>query len=277
MTWVDVTMTDMTRTAYLRIYQPLSEAEGLVEPQTEATDEQQDVQEAPAARRWLLRSDLPSLEPLSSAEGAFVRRVGDQVLICPWRTRLRMLAGLLAFRGSVPDEVADAFVGEDHAQRAAHELARLEESHPEVRNHIIHANWHVPLRWFACFGENERILTEDRHGLRIRYETSLSDAKSRLSRALRILETSWIDESVTSAVRELREWFGEFPEEGLVELDYGTVAGLFTHDELLEDESAADVWGCLEALEEGDVVRAGKAFGELTEKWTEIRSLEVVN
>lgn len=271
-------MAHMTRTAYLRVYQPLSESQGLVPPESDLSEEQQDVQEAPAARRWLLRDDLPPLEPLASAaEGAFVRRIGDQVLICPWRTRLRMLAGLLAFRGSVPDEVADAFVGETHAQKAAYELARLEETHPEVRNHIIHANWHVPLRWFACFGENERILTEDRHGLRVRYETSLSDAKARLSRALRILETSWIDETVTTAVRELREWLGEFPDEGLVELDYASVAGLFSHDELLEDESATEVWGCLDALEEGDVVRAGRMFAELTERWTEIRALEVVN
>lgn len=271
-------MGDMTRTAYLRVYQPLSETEGLVPPDPEIVEEQQDLQEAPAARRWLLRSDLPSLEPLGGpTEGAFVRKVGDQVLICPWRTRLRMLAGLLAFRGSIPDEVADAFIGAEQAQRAAYELARLEDSHPELRNHIIHANWHVPLRWFACFGDNERILTEDRHGLRIRYETPLSEAKDRLTRALKVLETSWIDESVTAAVRELREWLGDFPEEGLVELDYGSVAGLFTHDELLEDESANEVWACLEALEEGDVVTAGRAFAELTEKWTEIRALEVVN
>lgn len=269
----------MTRTAYLRVYQPISEIGGRAEEHeawlATPEDEPGDVL---TSKRWLLRTDLPSLDPLPGPiEGAFVRKVEGQVLVCPWRTRLRMLAGLLAFRGSIPDEVAEAFVPEEEAHRAAHELAMLEENHPEVRNHIIHANWHVPLRWFVGFDESERILIEDRHGLRVRYEAPLNLAKERMSKALKILETSWIEESVTESVRELRSWLGEFTEDGLLELDYGTVAGLFTHDELLEDYSAAQVWTCLDALESGDVVLAGSTFGALTEKWTEIRALEVMN
>jgi hypothetical protein len=188
-----------------------------------------------------------------------------------------MLAGLLAFRGSIPEEVADAFVPESEARRAAHELAVLGEEHPEVRSHILHANWHVPLRWFAAFDDSERILTEDKEGLRVRYETPLSDGRARLERARTVLEGSLIDESVTEAVRELLEWLSAFPEDGLLELDYGSVAGTFSHDELLEDRSAAQVASCLEALASGDVVRAGRTFAELTERWTEVRSLEVLN
>lgn len=268
----------MTRTAYLRVYLPLSEIEGLEGGEAWPTDEEQDANELTTAKQWLLRSHLPSLEPFPSPlEGAFVKKVGDDTLICPWRTKLRMLAGLLAFRGSVPDEVADAFVSEDEAHRAAHELAMLEETHPDVRNHIIHANWHVPLRWFAAFGESDRILTEDKRGLRIRYEASLVDAKARLTRAFEILEASWIDDGVTSAVKELSGWLDEFGDEGLIELDYGSVAGLFNDEELLEDHSATEVWACLDALEGGDLVRAGQTFADLTERWSEIRALEVAN
>lgn len=267
----------MTRTSYLRVYQPVSAIEGLESPQDWLTEEH-DQTEASTSRRWLLRSHFPSIEPLPGpTEGVFVRKVGTEILVCPWRTRLRMLAGLLAFRGSIPDEVAEAFVPEEDARRAAHELAMLEESHPDVRNHIIHANWHVPLRWFVGFDESERILTEDKQGLRVRYETSLTNAKERMAKGLKVLETSWIDEGVTGAVRELRGWLGDFPDEGLVELDYGSVAGLFSDEELLEDHSAAEVWACLDALEAGDVVKAGRTFTDLSERWSEIRALEVVN
>ncbi|HEY7874999.1 MAG TPA: hypothetical protein VIG64_07740 [Actinomycetota bacterium] len=267
----------MIRTSYLRVYQPLSSFPAHErERWLEALDETpQDTARAP--RRWLIASSFPSADLTGNTEGAFARKVEGEVLVCPWRTRLRMLAGLLAFRGSVPEEVADAFVPESEARRAAHELAVLGEEQPEVRSHILHANWHVPLRWFAAFDDSERILTEDKEGLRIRYETSLSDGRARLERAQSILEGSLIDEGVTEAVRELVGWLGAFPEDGLLELDYGSVASTFSDDDLVEDRSAAQVWACIDALAAGDVVRAGRLFQALTDRWTEVRSLEVLN
>jgi hypothetical protein len=264
-------------TSYLRVYQPasvFSEAERANWLRERTTP---DRSEHSAARRWLISTALPSDPVLSPGEGAFVRTYNGDTLVCPWRTRLRMLAGLIAFRGSVPEEVAEAFVPEERARDAARALARLDEDHPEIRSHILHANWHVPLRWFAAFDDSERILTEDKEGLRIRYEAQLSTAGARLEKALAVLEGSWIDSGVTEAVRELLEWLAGFPEDGLIELDYASVATIFSHDELLEDHSASEVWVCLDALAAGDVVRAGTVFGTLTDRWTEARSHEVVN
>lgn len=268
----------MIKTSYLRIYQPLSSFPP--EEQEQWVDNCRDAEggEPKASRRWLIASSLPDSPDLSTpTEGAFVREVDGETLICPWRTRLRMLAGLLAFRNSVPEEVAEAFVPEAEARRAAHELAVLGDERPEVRSHILHANWHVPLRWFAGFDDSERILTEDKDGLRIRYETQLSTAKARLVRCLAVLEETWIDDGVTTAVKELVEWLDGFTTDGLIELDYGSVAAMFTHEDLLEDRSAGEVGSCLDALESGDLIRAGRLFSGLTERWTEVRSKEVVN
>jgi hypothetical protein len=265
------------RTSYLRVYQPLGSFPA--HERERWLDEFDDtaVDDARAPNRWLLACSLPSADATGHAEGAFSRRVDGELLVCPWRTRLRMLAGLLAFRGSIPEEVADAFVPESEALRAAHELAVLGEEQPDVRSHILHANWHVPLRWFAAFDDSERILTEDKQGLRVRYETSLTDGRARLERAQSILEGSMIDEGVTEAVRELVAWLGAFPEDGLLELDYGSVATTFSDDELVEDRSVAQVWACIDALAAGDVIRAGRTFQALTDRWTEVRSLEVLN
>lgn len=267
----------MIATSYLRVYQPasvFSDAERANWLRERAVP---DRSEHSAARRWLISTSLPSEPVLSPSEGAFVRSYNGETLVCPWRTRLRMLAGLIAFRGSMPEEVAEAFVPETQARDAARALAQLDEDHPEVRSHILHANWHVPLRWFAAFDDSERILTEDKEGLRIRYEAQLSSAAARLEQALGVLEGSWIDSSVTDAVRELLEWLAGFPEDGLIELDYASVATIFSHDELLEDHSASEVWVCIDALGAGDVVRAGTMFGTLTDRWTEARAHEVVN
>ena len=268
----------MIRTSYLRVYQSLSE---FTESEKEAWGDQTEEteQDEPAlVRKWLLGRAIPDDAPGGRpTDGAFVREVDGKVYVCPWRTRLRMLAGLLAFRTSVPEEVADAFVPEAEARRAAAELAALNEDEPEVRSHILHANWHVPLRWFAAFDETERILTEDRSGLRIRYETTLDAARARLQRAVDVLEGSWIDEDITRYVKELAAWLGEFPEDCLVELDYSSVARDFEDEDLVEDHSAREVWACLDALAAGDVIRSGRVFGQLTERWNVARSREVVN
>ena len=268
----------MIKTAYLRVYQPIE-----MFPPAERRSWERSAGERVAAdervvKRWLLRSslDVGGSGP-SHIGGAFVREAGGSVLVCPWRTRLRMLAGLLAFRDSVPEEIADAFVPEDAARAAAHELAEIGEERPDMRSHIIHSNWHVPLRWFVAFDESERVLSEDVRGVHIRYETLLSAARARLHRAVEVLEEVWIDDQITEMVRNLAEWFDEFPGEGILELDYGSVSGSFTDEELAEDRSAGEIWECLNALETGDLMGAGRIFTRLSERWAGARSLEAVN
>lgn len=269
----------MARTAYLRVYQPLSEFPPDEQGRWANYENDDAAADVRAARRWLIGGFLPDGDAATwvSNDGAFVRTIEESVFVCPWRTRLRMLAGLLAFRGSVPAEIADAFVPEERARHAAEELVALERRYPEVRSHILHSNWHVPLRWFAAFDESERILTEDKGGLRVRYETRLGLAKARLRRTHDILEGSWVDDEVHEAVQELVEWLADFSDGSLLELDYGSVASIFSDDDLADDCSAAEVARCIDALEEGDVVGAGRIFVRLTDRWTDVRAHEVVN
>jgi hypothetical protein len=230
----------------------------------------------PSAQRWLVTATLPGGD-WAPAEGCFRREIEGVGYFCPWRLRLRVLTALLAFRGSVPEEVADAFVPREQAEGAARELASLGADDPGMRSHILHANWHVPLRWFACFDDSERILTEDRSGLRVRYETALSRALARLQRAHTVLEGSLMDEGVIEAVSELASWLEQFPAEGLLELDYAGVASMFDPDDLVDDRSAAEVGICLDALESGDLTRAGSTFETLTDRWGSVRAKEAVN
>lgn len=264
----------MISSSYLRVYQPIevfSEQEKGTWRSTGAPSGTEAV-----ATKWLVEASLPPADS-GLTEGVFVRKVEGEVYVCPWRTRLRMLMAMLAFRGSVPGEVADLFVPEEEAQRAAQELASLTGESVSARAHILHANWHVPLRWFAAFEDAERSLIEDKHGLRLRYETRMDQARARLARTHEILDEAGIETAVNEAVEDLRQWLEGFPGNSLLELDYASVASLFTHDELLEDRSAADVWTCLEALERADLATAGRVFSELTDRWSAARSLEILN
>lgn len=267
----------MAITAFLRAYEPVSAF-----PSEEADRwlaQEEAARGADDAQRWVLLSALPSPDATASGEGAIVVKGGDGgVLICPRRTRLRMLAGLIAFRNSLPDEVAEAFVPEEEARRAAHELANLGDSQPRLRSHILHANWHVPLRWFTAFDDSERVLTEDHDGLRIRYETTIAAAKLRLSRAIGILEEAGIaEDGVIDAVRELGEWVQDFDDEGMLELDYGSVASIFDPDDLVDDRCSKLIWECLDALDVDDMDKASKIFETLSERWGAARAREVVN
>jgi predicted transcriptional regulator len=273
-----VSMAPMIRTAYLRIYEPASTFSEDERRRWLTDPDDGEGGDHPRYQAWLVTGRLPTEKPgYNSSENAFVREVDGEFYICPWRTRLRMLAGLLAFRDSVPEEVAEAFVPQSEARRAAKELAALDERFPQIRSHILHANWHVPLRWFSAFDPSERVLVEDRRGLRIRYETRIAEALTRLAHVISVLEETWLDESVVAALKELSAWLEEFSSGALLELDYGSVAGMFDHDELVEDQCAAEVAACIEALEMGDGPRASRLFGDLTDKWATVRAHEIVN
>jgi hypothetical protein len=262
-------------TSYLRVYLP-EDAFSEQDRARWASRSEDLLPGMPSSSRWLVSATLPGGD-WSPAEGCFRREIEGVAFLCPWRLRLRVLTALLAFRGSVPEEVADAFVPREQAEGAARELASLGEDEPEVRSHILHANWHVPLRWFACFEDSERILTEDRSGLRVRYETPLARALVRLRSARDVLEGSLMDDSVVEAVIELLAWLEQFSTEGLLELDYAGVASMFEPDDLVDDRSASQVRICLDSLESGDFARAGSTFEELTDRWSRLRAREAAN
>jgi hypothetical protein len=215
----------------------------------------------------------------SEREHALVQRVGQTVYVCPLRTELRTLQSLVAFHGSLPMELADAFVSSGEVARAASTLERLQREQPACRSHIRLAVWHVPLPWFALFEGVERRLARPEGGqpARLAYQTAMVKAQARISRALRVLQEVMEDGEVVGAVEELRDWLYGFDPDSLVQLDYGGLTRVVPYQELVEDQSAAEVWEALEALEEGDLERSSRHYGALTERWSALRGRESWN
>lgn len=215
----------------------------------------------------------------SDREHALVQRVGQTVYVCPLRTELRTLQSLVAFHGSLPMELADAFVSSGEVARAASTLERLQRERPASRSHIRLAVWHVPLPWFALFEGVERRLARPEGGQppRLAYQTAMVKAQARISRALRVLQEVMEDGEVVAAVEELRDWLYAFDPDSLVQLDYGGLARVVPYGDLVEDQSAAEVWEALEALEEGDLERSSRHYGALTERWSALRGRESWN
>jgi len=255
----------VSRSAYLRVYVPRDAVEGYREHQA-----------APSQPRVLTRG-VYGVWHESARDDAFVIDFEGSPYVCPRYPRLRMLEGLLAFRNAYDGPVAQVLVPEAIASRAAKELERMQSRIPEARSHILTSPFCVPLRWFAAFDGSERVVAEGEQGLFVKYQTRRVKAMARLDRAVRVLEAAGFDDVIVDQVADLRRWMEPFPNDAVVELDYGDVVSLFDDVELALDESAAEVSASLDALEKGDLERAGEHYAEVISRWAHAQSLAYLN
>ena len=63
----------------------------------------------------------------------------------------------------------------------------------------------------------------------------------------------------------------------MVELDYADVADLFESEDLVFDNSCELVQGSLDALEDGDMMRAGENYGRVVTRWAPAFSVTFSN
>ncbi len=266
----------MVPSAELRVYQPLE----AFPPEEQSRWERFIVEGGHLrARRTRYRQRVTSkgLGILAEGgEGADVRFVGGSYYVCPWRTRLRVLAGLLAFLEAAPFEGSEAFVTRDDAKKASKELARMRKRDPSAVAHIMQSPWHVPVRWFALFSDEERHLTDDRGRHRLRYVTTARRAMARAEKAIPALRRTDLG-SVADVIVELYEWLSAFDPRSIVELDYGELCDLMTWDDLDNDHSARDLQDAIAALSSEELPRSAELYQAVIGHWAEVRSHETLN
>lgn len=265
----------MVPASHLRIFKPLAEFS--------EDDRLVDVS-APAAHRssgaWRhLDFEGHPLGILRRREAppALVKEYEGERYVCPQRTRVQTLVGLLTARASFPLEVADAIVPEEAAAHAAVELESMRSEAHRLRSFVSTAPWHVPLRWFIAFTDEDRQVLETPEGPTIRYLTKVPLAVERVQSGIEILEGAEMADVVVDPVRELLEWLQDFEPTCLLELDYSEVASLFSAEDLVLDHSCSEVWSTLEALKAGDWEESSRRYAELAEKWGRARSVGTAN
>src|SRR5207244_5853873 len=133
------------------------------------------VDRRPQTRRdaYRVTADCLVLHAPSDGENAEVRVIDGRTYVSPQRLRLRVLEAMLAFRGSEPMELWDTIVPKKEARRARRQLARHRRRDPHATSFVHQSPWHVPIRWFALFRDDERRIGEDEQGrMRVRYRAS---------------------------------------------------------------------------------------------------------
>jgi len=257
----------MARASYLRVYLP----------ETRMPEPLVHVAEGAVSTRRVMRRGEFGLSEESPRDDAFVLEHAGRRYVCPRFPRLRMLEGLMAFHHAYQGPTASLLVPKATADRAAGELEKIQRRLPGARSHILTSPFFVPLRWFSLFDPIERMLMDEGDVLTIRYRTPLRDALRRVQRSAGILEEAGFDDAIVEQVVDLEEWLERFPIDAVVELDYGSVASLFTRAELAIDESAADIAASLDALEQGDYEEAGEHYGLAASRWAHAQSLAYAN
>jgi hypothetical protein len=260
--------------AYLRVYEPLA---AFPEPERSYWARYAGRDDIPGAQDELRRSlaDLlpvpPVPVPVHESADAFVAVVDGVTCVCPWRTRLRGWLALEELPERLPGPLLDAALPPVVRRQAASDYERWLEGNPDARPWIRSATWHVPVRWFVLFSDDEREYTKGEEGLVLRYRTPMVQARRRVARALKVLKESLGEGPLIDGLKDVGRWLEEFHPRSLVELDYGGLVHAMPAAMLEDDHSAADVSEGLTALRDGDGERAGTAYERLTDRWSEVR------
>ena len=215
---------------------------------------------------------------VSEHEHADMTERAGVLYVCPHRTKLRLLASVLAFRRMIPAEVVGAFMPDDEIERATDQIESLRADHPAWHNHVLESTWEVPLHWFVPFVDEERTLQTSRRGRpSIRYETTTGEAHERVQKALEIVRLTLPNPAVIAPLAGIARWIEEFAPDGYVVLDYGEIGSLLSDGELRKDHTAGDIWASIRALAEGEGDKAAAHYMVAAERWAGVRRRETWN
>ena len=267
---------DVVPSAFLRVFQPLDAFP--VEEQSRW--ERYLLEGAPRPARPIYRQSLvhDALGLLLRAgdEAADIKVADGVTYVSPWRTRLRVLSALVGLGQEESFEGAEAAIPPNELRRAGRELGRLRRKEPGAVPFVQESPWHVPIRWFLLFDDEERRLRERNDRFRLSYLTTVRRARRRAERAIPPLRRTDL-RSVGDLVAELDEWLSSFDGRSLLELDYGSLCDLMTWDEMDDDHSARDIQEAMFALSSEEFPRSADLYQSVLSRASELRNHESLN
>lgn len=245
----------MTKTAYLRIYSPDVAASGEPVP-----------------------GFVRSYGILSEAEGDanWVVEWKGKRMVCPRNLRLRVLESTVAFANAFGG-LGAGLVPEAAAKAADRELRQYHEEYPSHQSHVLTSAWHVPVRWFSPFRIEDKEVYDADGAVRVRYRVDIPVARERVEQVVEVLRGLEVFHGPAEELAQLLSWLGQFSEDSMVELDYADVSEMFDPQDLVLDDSVELIQESVDALAEGDMLRAGEYYGRVVSRWAPAFSVTFSN
>src|SRR5690606_14595549 len=116
----------------------------------------------------------------------------------------------------LPPAVLDAALPPVLRRQAAADYERWLERNPDARPWIRTALWHVPVRWFVLFSDEEKEFAKTESGEEsvqqslLRYRTPMVQARRRLARGLKVLRKELEEGPLVEGLVDVGRWLEEF-------------------------------------------------------------------
>lgn len=273
--------------SYLRVYEPLHALSETVQTQladdlgataensfTWATEQATALSRAVSSPGVVAEHDHDAGG--AGTPGSYVLRRAGHSFYCPTDVPLRSWLSFTSLLEDVGGATAHLWFSADSVANADAAFLRWRQEHPSAVPHIRQTTWGVPRTWFVLVVEDERERYDVGGRTSVRYRALITDARSRLARALTILAKVIDETELLDELTDLSTWLGAFDPGSWVELDYAGVATLLG-DALTSDESARDIHQALAALRAGDFATAGTAYRRFEERWRVVNAFERAN
>lgn len=212
---------------------------------------------------------------LEVEEEALIAEWSDNVVVCPLDTRDRALQAIVDSEWKLPFPLSDQVLGRHTRRQAAGLQLRPTSAGRAAKDHVLTASWEVPFWWSLMFTPADAVPSEDLET--IVYRTAIVDATRRAERALELISETF---GVTAFLADLDSavrWIRTFDLDSMVELDYGSLAGLVRRLNHGSDDSMSLAADAIEYLREGELESSLASYREYVSTWEDVSRLESWN
>ena len=130
--------------------------------------------------------------------------------VCPVDLSLRSWLSLTSLVDNIGDAAASLIFPPNALSSAGDQFLRWRRDNPDAVPHIRTSTWGIPRTWFVLVVEDERELYDHEGATSVRYRARVSEARTRVGAAQRLLRSVIDDGELLDELADLESWLEAF-------------------------------------------------------------------